>query len=335
MNILFSTINYKRSSKFRLLTQIIQDSDSTYVKKTCTDLDSLEHMKKLLINYDIISKELSSFQQPKLLSHTKNSITFDYKNLPSIESLVEDSILFHNESFLETLLTNFYDRLAHLEKVKVIPNDNKAFLDILNSDIDNFGNKVENCYSVGCIDMQASNFLIDISKNEWFIIDQEWLFDFPVPVRYVHLRVIISLSIHLQKVIQTFCSNNLPCLKLSDNLIIPLLFLQCFNLEVDDFVSYYRSYLHYENNFQFYVTGRSSQGTIFNEDECEVIKTSSLNHKYSTKDRNELQNYADKMLEQNTKLENEVERLSNDLKLIQSAKFYTIWQYLNKFKPFN
>ena len=176
----FAKYNRERREQFRIATHIVEENDKRIVEKVALNSASVEHvlnMKKKEEKWD------GTFQNIKSVSGKiiDNKYVSEY-----IEGKCIDEILYEYRGnkkrfienvryYLETILTPTVDGLVPF----FITDEFKKV----------FGNEyIENamCTQVTNIDMLFSN--IKIGEESVYAYDFEWVFEFPIPYRYVLWR---------------------------------------------------------------------------------------------------------------------------------------------------
>ena len=149
----------------------------------------------------------------------------------------------------------YVDKLHSLTKVRVVPEE---FLRVIVGQTDN--NKLEiDCFSRGLLDLTPRN--IFVNGDKWIVLDNEWSFDFPVPVVFVLFRAIRELAFILQSEIRRTTRSSNPTLGVFarglSTYYVPV-FWANYLTRTDISLT---KMLWWEMGFQRYVTG-SYQGTV-------------------------------------------------------------------------
>jgi len=157
-------------------------------------------------------------------------------------------------------------------------------------------------------------------KNQIYLIDFEWFFDFPIPKKFIIFRSVFYLSLHLQSLIKNRCSQYFPCLEILKNFYVPKIFWEKLNMKMDEVKKYY----FWEINFQNYVNQiqQKYDENIFVEKFIEKKeKLDNSLYKASLSKTNELIQPQSQFQQQLY-----IQNLETQLNTIKSAKFFKLWQ---------
>lgn len=133
-----------------------------------------------------------------------SSLYYPYIDHPSLDDLIAEAIENGDPSFGKSLIEDYRHFLYSLPLETCIPDKFMREFAIKPG----MGTKPVNCLQKALLDCIPRN--IRVSKEKWYIIDNEWTYDFPLPIDYLIFRGIITLINDLQSIIQNRVSNDMP-----------------------------------------------------------------------------------------------------------------------------
>lgn len=229
--IIYSKYNSSRRKDFQLVTKIEKEDGIIFSSKIAENEKAKPFLKSLFRKYQFLKDNGFSLHlvEPKKIDDEK--IIFEYKNGKLLSSLlfklVQDS---DRDNFIQLLRTYF-----ELIKKNKIKNEklNPEFIKI-------FGNNSDlefDCVQIGCLDFNFDNIILEKSEKEFYIIDYEWTFEFPIPYKYIIFRALVSF--YKNYFFYNFNKNFIPLVELYD-------IFEITKKERDIFINF-------EYNFQIYV----------------------------------------------------------------------------------
>lgn len=248
MMIAFVTANMLRKKTLRIITTIYQKRKKLYVRKTAENKYAYPHIKNLIKAEEMLQKESPKIKFAKILKRTKKYVEYEYLPYPTLAQLIEKSLFekkFGEATNLISISNNFMEKL---ETAKFNPYDNKKFNQLFDSQRLYDLNTSELCVKQGLLDIRFENLLID--QQDLYLIDCEWAYNYPIPIRYLKLRSLFYLSSSLQTIIKTFCSEEFPCYEVLTDFYIPKNWLDVMPFDQSEF----KRFLFYENKFQNYIS---------------------------------------------------------------------------------
>lgn len=191
-NILYSRLSRDRKNNFRIITTIIEENGEKYVLKTAGTRDSEKHIQSLKKNYDILSKMYGKSINiiPCTLLDNKTA-RFDFVEG---ETLTDRISRLYKVGDLETavqLIKSVFDIMSSpLNDEKCDFKPDEKFKEM-------FGefkySKTLKGINPGAIDWQFNNIIVD-EKDQLWLIDYEWVFEFTIPINFICYRCIHMLS---------------------------------------------------------------------------------------------------------------------------------------------
>lgn len=189
-NITYAKINSDRKVQFGICTIIkYGNKDNKKVYKIPLTNDSEKHINNIVKN----SCDLNKFGFKYVPCRLDNSILeMDYINLPTMHS--ELQLLFRNKD-----VVNIWHTLDVLwEELK----ENSFWCDDIITDefIAVFGNNRYNKVSYFCVNPANIDLIFNnlfINNKNIFVIDAEWVFDFPIPIDFIFWRAIVTFFLSI------------------------------------------------------------------------------------------------------------------------------------------
>ena len=326
MKILYSRSNKYRKLEYQILTSIIKDKKTIFVRKQALSNEGKDHINCLRKNQKSLEAQVLGLKSPRILSYENgNYIDYEYKNKPSFEKLIETALYNKKFSEINSLLAMYLDAL------KVFKKSSSKISDEFNQIFDpekiySRNNKKYDHLEIGIFDLNTDNILFDPKNKDKWLIDVEWLFDFPIPLDYIKFRSLINLSDKLQKLIRLFASNEFKLLEINHDYCIPELWLRVFQVSETDMERYF----HYELNFQNRVLSTQNHNPFVVNKELKTIENQ------LEISSNPFRQF-DLHLTQNQKLKNEIklkresaQELQKEIDRLKNAKFMKFTNFLNK-----
>ncbi len=194
MKILYVKNNSARVKKFQLTTIIYEEDGQKYVKKEASSAEAIPHLMAMKHNYEALSSTIidPKVKLAKIIEETPTSLTFEFIEGISLEKMFYGALETSDakaqkviEEYREFILSSFKTKemkstLSKSQSKAIFgdgshPEESALFFEPISN-----------------IDLIFSNIIY--KNDEIYIIDYEWVFDFPLPVDYVYFRAIASLN---------------------------------------------------------------------------------------------------------------------------------------------
>ncbi|RLA71961.1 MAG: hypothetical protein DRG30_07930 [Epsilonproteobacteria bacterium] len=195
MKILYVKNSSDRAKEFQLRTVISEENGQRFVKKEILCKEALPHLMKMKDSYIKLQETIISpkIKLAKIIHQTPTSLTFEFVDGISLENRLHTALQKNEEE--ATKIVDEYMQIIN-ENFKTLPFDNKQYTDEFTNI---FGEPLgidaeqEICLSHNSnIDLIFSNLIY--RGEEIYIIDYEWVFDFPIPLNYIFYRGIYLLD---------------------------------------------------------------------------------------------------------------------------------------------
>jgi hypothetical protein len=133
-----------------------------------------------------------------------SSLRYSFIEFPSLEELIADAIEKEDTGFGKSLVEGYIRFLETLPIEECIP---ERFIQEFHLPSGEITQPVK-CLACAVFDCVPHN--IKVGPQNWYIIDNEWTFDYPLPVDYLAFRGILTLATNLQSHIKTHASKTQP-----------------------------------------------------------------------------------------------------------------------------
>ncbi|PBH14860.1 hypothetical protein BGV19_05630 [Clostridioides difficile] len=196
--IIYSKYSNERNKKFQIRTSILQNDDGKKIVKKLAIVDeSKKHIDDIFENFERLKDNYYLDERVKinLCNKTEDGLEFEYLEGMTLDKIIDD--------FMEN---NEYDKSIEIIKDfrNVIFNvSTTCGFNITEDFIKVFGNVDFNSDTkatlLSNIDSSFNNLVIN---DAWNIIDYEWVYKFPIPIRYIlyrALNIYITTSVYGSK----------------------------------------------------------------------------------------------------------------------------------------
>lgn len=181
--ILYIKYNFARKKEFQLTTTIEKENDKLFSYKKAATQDSLEFLNSLINKYDYLKTENLPFEILKPAA-TKKGVRFNYLPADSMDALFADAVRKKSKEHILKIITEYRNLLY-----KINLNDERLsneFKKIFGGNSSTF-----KCLPIGCLDLNLDN--IFITGGGYTLLDYEWTFFFPIPIKYILFRAVMYI----------------------------------------------------------------------------------------------------------------------------------------------
>ena len=196
--------NLPRVDRFRTRTIVTEKNGKKVVYKCASTQQAIPFLKL------IVERERKNVSYLKdhfevLCGTLRDSyIEYDYLLYTVLQDLILQQMSNGDIQGANGFLAEYVRKIAALATIDVVPtqflttvaNDRKGNIPVLR------------CLSRGLLDLTPRNILVNGSR--WIVIDNEWSFDFPVPMIFLLFRAIRELAMGLQREIRMCTSVSNP-----------------------------------------------------------------------------------------------------------------------------
>lgn len=177
-------------------------------------------------------------------------LKYEYLPYNSLENTIASQLREGNCDKADATLRLYVDKVRALKSVHTYPSE--FFAKIAQEPFDNDGVKVD-CLTRGLLDLTPRNIHVDGSR--WIVIDNEWSFDFPIPVVFILFRAILELVVELQDEIRRTTIKTRPAIGLLSRGLRTYYYPEEWVRYVSDTNIDLAEMLRWEKAFQRYTTG--------------------------------------------------------------------------------
>lgn len=183
IKISYIKFNGARKKEFQLVTTIEEVDGLKFAVKRAKTAESKGFLDSFMDKYNLLRKAGLSVNicEPKKIDE---KIAFRYFDGVSLDSLLFKAVLDQDQKQIEDTFKDYKKMIDNMEVI--LTNPGKDFESIFGK----FEGGKEKCLKTGCLDLILDNIFIE--NGEKYIIDYEWVFDFPLPVKYLSFRAIIN-----------------------------------------------------------------------------------------------------------------------------------------------
>jgi 2-polyprenyl-3-methyl-5-hydroxy-6-metoxy-1,4-benzoquinol methylase len=202
----FIGANMERKSKYRINKKICRNGRDTRFVMSPDNNDGIEFLHKI-IERETLAKRFFGQNAEVVSAELKdNNLIYPYISFPTMHELLAQEIKNGDPEFGRSWIDEYIRFLHKLPADKCVPDEFMRELGISSDEIP----KPVHCLNCGIIDCVPHNILIDPQSNKYFIIDNEFVYYFPVPIDFIIWRATITLVFDLQDQIQSHVSPQRP-----------------------------------------------------------------------------------------------------------------------------
>ena len=256
MKTIFAKYNSERLPKFQIVTKIVEDeSGSRFALKKALFEESKEHIENIYKNYNLLSTTYDiNLVKPTLKD---DEILFEMAKGVCLENILVEAINQNDIEKFQKYIAKFLDFVDSMVcKKDVLFEASEEFKNIF-GDWEN--DEPQDIIKVANIDLIFGNIFVD-EKDNFTLIDYEWVFDFEVPKSFVIFRSFYPFYEHFIK--------NHSCKKFKEYIE------SYFNIE---------EFLKYENSFYAFVFGEKRKYFLPPQVAKEIVEISSKQELEQTK----------------------------------------------------
>ncbi len=191
MKILYAKCNSHRRPLFRIATTIVEKDEHRYVEKRALTAEGCGHIRSIRQGYERLQENLvdEGFKLPAILETGEEFIRFAFVGGRSLEELLLQAALEGNRPAFMDLLDRYHSRLR------------RSFVTIDHFFPAGEAASIFRDIPAGILDQQGPfsyySFLDPIFENiviqgdDWYIIDNEWVFDGCLPLSFPLFRSLL------------------------------------------------------------------------------------------------------------------------------------------------
>jgi len=249
--------NSYRLRQFQTRTILTEDSGKKVVRKLAITEEADTFLKTIAMRERANAKYLKGYFDV-LCGHLKaNCIEYEYLPYQSLHQKIQLELRENRVDKADELLKIYVQKVRALNRLHICPEE---FLSMVSQGaVENYKLEVD-CLSRGLLDLTPKNILVD--TNKWIVVDNEWSFDFPVPMVFILFRAIEEMVIALQDEIRRCTKKIRPAVGILARGLRTYYFPEGWVKCVADTHISFAQMLQWEAGFQRYVTGSTDTITF-------------------------------------------------------------------------
>lgn len=229
-NVLFSQAQYLRKREFTILTQLVEENGKKHVTKEAIYEEGVDHIKSIHENYLLLKKSKNNFKLPKTELVNQHIVT-EYIEGTNLASEIESLLIEGELDEANSKVSEFINYLNKIPTKKANPYESEDFTQLFDPSKKHDTGKAVECWYPGFHDINFDNFIK--KGNDYYFIDFEWCFDFPLPKNFLMLRAIFFLSLKLNRIIKSMTSKDFQCISFYTDLWTPVKWLNLIEHDRD------------------------------------------------------------------------------------------------------
>ena len=202
----FIGANMERKNKFRTNKKIYLNARTKQFIMSPDNDEGIEFLHEITRRETLAKKYFGKEAEVVTARFNNNNLIYPYMPFPTINELLARAISDGDSEFGRPWIDNYIQFLFRLPASKCIPEEFMRELGISSTEIP----KPVHCLNCGIVDCVPHNILIDESNNKYYIIDNEFTYDFPIPTDFLIWRAISTLVFDLQEHIQSHVCRERP-----------------------------------------------------------------------------------------------------------------------------
>ena len=200
----FWAANQGRKPEFRTNVQIYVDDGKKSVVRSPDNDKSIQFIQEIAQRELLAEKFFKGKAEVVTGRFDGSSLHYDFIEFPSQEELIVDAIEKEDSNFGKSLVEGYIRFLETLPVKECIPERFIREFGLPSGEI----TQPVKCLACAVFDCVPRN--IKVGPQNWYIIDNEWTFDYPLPIDYLAFRGILTLATNLQSHIKTHASKDQP-----------------------------------------------------------------------------------------------------------------------------
>ena len=202
----FIGANMERKSKYSINKKVYRNGRKKQFIFSPDNNEGVEFLNEFIKRETLAKKYFGKEAKVVTARKEDNNLIYPYITFPNMIELLARSISDGDSEFGRKWIDEYIQFLYKLPADNCIPEEFMRALGISPDDIP----KPVYCLNCGIIDCIPHNILIDQGSNKYYIIDNEFIYDFPIPVDFLIWRAISTLVYDLQDHIQSYVCEKRP-----------------------------------------------------------------------------------------------------------------------------
>lgn len=245
----------QRRDRFKIITTIEADSSGTLVSvKRAAHKTGEAHIKQVVRNYRLIKDSAIKYSTATVREDNDTAV-FQYIDGKSHQTLFVEEIISREYTKAIDIIDNLFREIDRLEVKKLQkPTDNSDYATIFGT---NYNTKVR-CIHPAIVDLNLDNIIS--GKSGDYLIDYEWVFDFPVPIEYIKCRVLLNTFSQLADYMKQIPSRSEVIVSVGDIIYLP----EVIYKKYEELLSGLHRVVATENSFQAYIRNHINTDRVDN-----------------------------------------------------------------------
>lgn len=190
MKSLYNKFSNDRRKEYAIRTEILRDGDERYVRKYNLFPEGEQYMDYMVQIYSALVNRFAQLNRIEVLpcKRIDNGVEFPFIKGKTLHQVLLEAIKNGDKQELFRLLDDYLSVVIYQREACAFEQTEK-FKEVFGVSSENFIG--EAAIAVADIDMIPSNIIINEDNGKWTIIDYEWTFLCPVPVKYLKFRSLL------------------------------------------------------------------------------------------------------------------------------------------------
>lgn len=202
----FIGANMARKSELRTNKQVYQNGQERVFVLSADNDDSMEFLHEIVGREALAKKYFGDNAEVVTGRLDGNILVYPYMLFPTMVDLIAEAISNGDSDFGRFWIDQYLRFLSKLPATRCVPKEFMKEMGIAHREV----RKSLRCLCCGILDCVPHNILVDEKTGKWYIVDNEFTYDFPAPVDFLIWRAIGTLVNDLQEHIQSHVCEKRP-----------------------------------------------------------------------------------------------------------------------------
>jgi hypothetical protein len=242
--------NSYRRKEFRTRTVLTEESGRRAVCKLASTEEAIDFLRAIIEREKANAEYLREHFDVLCGEFKRDRIEYEYLPYPSLDQKIASAFREDRCDEADSLLELYVRKIRALDTSYAWPGE---FLSMVSQDSAQNRHAEIECLSRGVLDLTPRNIFMDASRC--IVVDNEWSFDFPVPVVFVLFRAIMEIAYSLQSEIRRCTMRTRPAVGIVVRNLRTCYFPESWISYITDSQISVAEMLRWEMGFQRYTTG--------------------------------------------------------------------------------
>jgi len=195
----FFGANMERKRELRTNKRICQNGQERVFVLSADNDDSMKFLLEI-VGREALAKKYFGHEAEVITGKLNgNSLIYPYMPFPTIVELMAQAVANGDSGFGRFWIDEYLRFLSRLPTKQCIPHEFMKEMGIAHSEF----RRPLRCLCCGILDCIPHNILVDQNAGKWYIVDNEFTYDFAAPIDFLIWRALGSLVVDLQEQIQS------------------------------------------------------------------------------------------------------------------------------------